>query len=190
MTTFEPLNIVRPLPLRVEDFLLLHDSGAFVGFGKTELIEGQIVFMNAQHRPHARIKIELFKALDRAIEGSGTGLSVLIEATVAMPPHNAPEPDLILTSEPDGEGPVPIKSVALLVEISDTTLAQDLGVKARVYAANGVPEYWVVDIRQRVIHQLRQPDDTGFGRHAQVPFGTPLCLATMDDMIVATDRLN
>lgn len=56
MTFFEPLNIQRTLPLRVEDFLLLNDTGAFVGYGKTELIDGGIIFVNAQLRPHARTK--------------------------------------------------------------------------------------------------------------------------------------
>ncbi len=50
-----------------------------------------------------------------------------------MPPHSAPEPDLTLTSEPDGDGPVPLGSVALIVEISDATLRHDLGVKQEVY---------------------------------------------------------
>jgi hypothetical protein len=49
--------------LRVEDFLLLNDSGAFDAYGKTELIDGDIYVMNAQHSPHARAKSRLHVAL-------------------------------------------------------------------------------------------------------------------------------
>lgn len=63
MTAAEPVNIIRTLPLHVEDFLHLNDSGAFEGYGKTELIDGGIVYINAQHRPHARIKSDLFVIL-------------------------------------------------------------------------------------------------------------------------------
>ena len=61
MTEMVPLTTV-PLPvkLRVEDYLLLDGSGAFDGYGKTELLDGEVVYMNAQHRPHARIKSRLF----------------------------------------------------------------------------------------------------------------------------------
>jgi Uma2 family endonuclease len=38
---------------------------------------------------------------------------------------------------------------ALVGEISDTTLAQDLDRKKHLYAALGIPEYWVIDVRGR-----------------------------------------
>ncbi|MBD2107647.1 Uma2 family endonuclease [Nodosilinea sp. FACHB-13] len=45
----------------------------------------------------------------------------------------------------------------LVGEISDTTLASDLDEKKHLYAALGIPEYWVVDVRgQRVFAFLRQ----------------------------------
>jgi Uma2 family endonuclease len=47
--------------------------------------------------------------------------------------------------------------VRLLVEISDTTLAFDLGTKARLYARAGIREYWVVDIAGQRIVVHRSP---------------------------------
>jgi Uma2 family endonuclease len=37
----------------------------------------------------------------------------------------------------------------LVGEISDTTLASDLDEKKRLYAAMGMPEYWVIDVQAR-----------------------------------------
>jgi len=36
-----------PVRLRVEDYLLLDESGAFADYHKTELIDGEVLFMNA-----------------------------------------------------------------------------------------------------------------------------------------------
>jgi Uma2 family endonuclease len=47
----------------------------------------------------------------------------------------------------------------LVGEISDTTLAIDLDEKKQLYAALGIPEYWVVDVRgQRVFAFLLKPN--------------------------------
>lgn len=186
MTPFEPLPIVRALPLRVEDFLMLNDSGAFVGYGKTELIDGGIVFMNAQHRPHARVKVELAYALRDALRAARSAYSALVEVTVALPPHNAPEPDVVVTNEPDGEGPVPLASVALVIEVAHSTLDQDLKVKPRIYACAGVPEYWVADVDGRIIHQFWVPEGDAYAQHRQYEFGERVALVSLP-IEIATD---
>ncbi len=187
MTEVEPLNSFRRLPLRVEDFFLLDASGAFADYGKTELIDGGIVFMNAQHRPHSRIKGQLFLALNDVL--NVLGLSVLIEATVAMPPHNAPEPDLIVTNDASGDGPVPLASIRLLIEVSDATLATDLGSKAQLYACQGVPEYWVADVEGRRIQQMWSPSANGYAEQREHKFGDIVEAATISGLTVATSGL-
>lgn len=176
--------------LCVNDFLLLDKSGAFAGEKRTELIEGDVYYMNAQYRPHARVKAKLYDELRDWVRSSGSALTVMIETTVAMPPHNAPEPDLILTREPDGDGPIPVASVALLIEVSDTTLEGDLGVKAMTYAAQGVPEYWVADVNGRVIHQMWGAGVSGYTGRRAVAFGGGVVAATMQNLEIDTSVLN
>jgi Uma2 family endonuclease len=169
----------RPYRLTVDDFLRLDDAGAFEGLGKTELIGGEVFYLNAQHRPHARMKGQLHLALVQVLGKLDISLAVLIEATVAMPPHSAPEPDLILTSEPDGEGPVPLGSVRLLIEIADTTQRHDLSIKAGIYAENGVPEYWVVDLKEGLVHQMWSPSGETYLETRDVALGAQIMAATI-----------
>lgn len=176
--------------LHVEDFLLLDKSGAFDGEKRTELIEGDIYYMNAQYRPHARVKAKLYDELRDWVRSSGSALTVMIETTVAMPPYNAPEPDLILTSEPDGDGPIPVASVALLVEVSDTTLESDLGIKAATYAAQGIPEYWVADVNGRVIFQTWAPGDRGYLERREVDFGDTITAESLAGLMIDTGGLS
>lgn len=176
--------------LHVEDFLLLDKSGAFDGEKRTELIEGDIYYMNAQYRPHARVKAKLYDELRDWVRSSGSALTVMIETTVAMPPHNAPEPDLILTSEPDGDGPIPVASVALLIEVSDTTVESDLGIKAATYATQGIPEYWVADVNGRVIHQMWVPNEGSYLERREIDFGDEVVAESLAGLVVDTNGLN
>lgn len=191
MTEQVPLT-TSPLPYRltVEDFFRLDEAGAFEGYGKTELIRGEVFYMNAQHRPHARAKMAMYEALRGWIETNDPDFSVLVEATVSMPPHTAPEPDLILTSEPDGDGPVPIASVRLLIEIADTTLSNDLKIKAGVYAENGVPEYWVVDLKKKLVHTMWSPGTEGYASRDKVKLGERIEAATIAGLAFDLPTLN
>jgi hypothetical protein len=48
-------------------------------------------------------------------------------------------------------------TAVLVVEISDTTLAQDRAIKAGLYARAGIPEYWIVNLPERVVEVYRGP---------------------------------
>lgn len=190
MTEHLPLNTdPLPLKLRVEDYLALDGIGAFADYAKTELIEGEIVFLNARHRPHARVKSELFILLAHALRSSESDLAALVEASIEAPPHNVPEPDIVVTSEPDGEGLVPIGSVKLIVEVADTTLRNDLERKAGLYARLGVPEYWVADVKGRVIHQLWAPTGEAYAERREVAFGEVVEAVTIEGLRVETSGL-
>lgn len=190
MTELVPLTI-EPLPvkLRVEDYLTLDDLGAFEAYGKTELIEGEVVYMNAQHRPHARIKSRLFRLLADALDDLNNGLEALVEGSVAMPPHNVPEPDIALTTEPEGTGLIPLASLALVIEVSDATVRNDLGRKQRIYARDGIPEYWVIDVNRSVIHQMWSPAGESYAELREIAFGTPATAATIAGLTIETHAL-
>ena len=50
----------------------------------------------------------------------------------------------------------------LVVEASNTTLHADMTIKQRMYARGGIPEYWVVDIPNRLLHVFRNPTPDGY----------------------------
>lgn len=191
MTEQLPLN-TSPLPvkLRVEDYLALDRNGAFADYAKTELIEGEIVFMNAQHRPHARVKSELYFLIAQVLRSTGSQLTALVEASFEAPPHNVPEPDIVITSEARGEGLVPLASVKLIVEVADTTLRNDLDRKAALYARLGVPEYWVADVNGRIIHQMWAPAGEAYAERREVAIGEAVQAATIEGLSVETVGLS
>jgi Uma2 family endonuclease len=52
----------------------------------------------------------------------------------------------------------------LLVEVSDSSLAYDQGIKRALYARHGVAEYWVVDIPGQRVHVYREPTGEGYAQ--------------------------
>ena len=191
MTVHDHSAVLQPDPykLRITDFLLLDSSGSFDSHAKTELLAGDIYYMNAQHRPHGRAKMRLYDLLRDVLATHPSSLVVAVEVSVALSEYDAPEPDLTLTTEPDGDGLIPGSSVALIIEVADSTLDTDLGRKATLYAAADVAEYWVVDVNGRVTHQFWLPDAGRYAHHNQVDFGSPLKAKTIGGLDIETSSL-
>ncbi|UVO54747.1 Uma2 family endonuclease [Sphingomonas sp. SUN039] len=189
MNAVTTLRTPEKLGLRVEDYLLIARAGAFDAHGKTELIEGDVYAMNAQYSGHARIKTRLTIRLSAALAKAGSLFEVLSEVSVQLSDNTMPEPDISVTSY-TGNDPVPLDQLALVVEVSDTTLAIDLGRKRSLYARAGVPEYWVVDVEQGTIHQNWGPSGDEYREMRIVPFGQPIAAATLAGVEVETGGLN
>ncbi|HLL30553.1 MAG TPA: Uma2 family endonuclease [Allosphingosinicella sp.] len=66
---------------------------------------------------------------------------------------------------------LPLDAVALVVEVSDASIAFDLGDKAVLYARHGDLEYWVLDLNTAQLHQFWTPRETGYGEARSVDLG-------------------
>ena len=51
----------------------------------------------------------------------------------------------------------------LVVEVADSSLRLDLTLKSVLYAAAGVPEYWVADVERQLLNVLTHPSPHGYG---------------------------
>ena len=101
--------------------------------------------------------------LNIALRALGSDLEAWAEPSTRISDHSLPEPDIVLTRH-RGRGVVPLETVALLVEVADTTLDTNLGRKLRIYAEAGVPEYWVADLNGGRIARMWEPVEDGYGR--------------------------
>ena len=139
-----------------------------------ELIGGRITMLLAQGPHHVGLLDWLLHLLNRRLTRA-YGLDqdrvvVRVRSTTRFVPSTSaaaeramPEADLLLI---DGRRaftgrPLRPEEVFLACEIADTSLEKDLGEKARLYAALGVPLLWVVDLPNRRLHAFRAPDLDG-----------------------------
>lgn len=187
MTTMNAPTVLddpRPVRLTVQAFSVLSDAGAFDRHGRVELVEGAIVELSPQLRTHSFPKNEIAYRLRRALETLGAPLAVQVEVTLEIPPHNALEPDIIVTDAPRGMGYMPVASAALVVEIADSSLRWDLEEKRRLYAAGEVPEYWVVDVTRGKLHRFWGPSGSDYENKDEVQFAGELRSATMPELAI------
>lgn len=175
--------------LTVDDYLVLHEQGSLERLGKTELLEGEIVQMAPQHTPHAYAKHHLARRIETALEALGSGLIVLPEVSVDMPPHDMPMPDIVVQRPPLGRKAVALAQVALLVEIAAATLKSDIARKTPLYARHGVPEVWLLDLVGARIVQHWHPTPDGFADRRETPLGEPVTAVTVAGLTVATGGL-
>lgn len=117
---------------------------------------------------------------------------MLTDISVRMTEHDVPEPDIVVTDQPEGEGILRLSAARLVIEIFERTLAIDLGRKADLYADAGVPEYWVIDVNERCVlmHANPCPDGSGYDGQLDVPWGEVLHAATIDGLAVETVGLS
>jgi Uma2 family endonuclease len=138
-----------------EEYERAGELGLFEG-ERLELIGGEIVRkMTPQHSEHAAGIRRVEEAL-RAVFGHG--FDVRVQLPLALAEHSEPEPDVSVVrgSFTDYERAHPGNAV-LVGEIADTSLRFDRGAKASLYAAAGIPEYWIVNLVERVVEVRSQP---------------------------------
>ena len=188
MTAVPALDEPHPVRLTIADFLCLDSAGALDRYAKTELIEGVIVAVNAQFSTHARTKTRLLRRLADAVDAGMPAYEAWSEVSVAIPPMNLPEPDIVVTSFTPvaGRAPVPVETIAIIVEVADTTLSHDLRTKVTVYARAGIPEYWVVDVEAKVIHQMWAPAGETYAERREMAIGDRIAAATVEGLTVET----
>lgn len=122
------------------------EAGIFSPDSRVELIDGEIFDMSPIGSLHAAVVSRLARDFIVAV---GDAAVVRIQDPLRIDDFNEPEPDLaMLTPREDfyaARHPGP-RDTLLVVEVADTSLDHDMTTKASVYAAAGIPEYWVLDL--------------------------------------------
>lgn len=133
----------------------LVDRGIFEPGDRIELIDGLLLVAEPQASPHYTAIRLVERALARAF---GEGWEVRSQAPIALDDASEPEPDVAVVrgAVRDFAASHPADPV-LVVEVSLASLAFDREHKASLYARAGRPEYWIVNLIDRVLEVQREP---------------------------------
>lgn len=173
----------QPFKLRIEDYELLDRAGAFYGL-RVELIAGRIVVVNAQFQRHALVKSRLGYRLQEVLKGTNSAYEAIVEGSLALSAYDLPDPDILVAIATGDRDYFRIEHVALVVEVSDSSLRYDLRDKRDLYAINGVAEYWVVDVTTRQVHQFWSVGKGVYAENRAVPLDGTLQSMTMPDLVI------
>jgi Uma2 family endonuclease len=141
------------------------ELGLFGPEERLELIGGEVIKkVTPQRSLHATGVSLAADVLKRAFPG---GHDVRVQLPLVIGDDSEPEPDVALVRGEIRDHLAAHPSTALLViEVADSSLAFDRTTKASLYASAGIPEYWVVNLQDRVLEVHRAPESM-----AGQPFG-------------------
>lgn len=74
----------------------------------------------------------------------------------------------------------------LIIEVSDTTLRYDRDVKAKLYARHGIPETWIADLENGLLHTLSNPHGGEYSEQTSTVAG----VAQIPGLGIAVDLTN
>ena len=179
-----PVESVAAIPndliwrLSIEQYHAIIQAGILTDDDSVELLEGWLVFKMPKNPPH-RVTTRLVRTALENILPRGWYVDSQEPITLS---NSEPEPDIVvvrgdtrqyLDRHPGAE------DIALIIEVSDTTLQRDRTVKKGIYARAGISIYWIlnlveeqVEVYSQPLVEVEQPDYSqrlDFGRSAVIP---------------------
>jgi Uma2 family endonuclease len=169
-TISEPLG---PHRFNVEQYHRMIEAGILTTSDRVQLLEGVILEMTPVGISHAFAVRGMMEAIQPLLP-DGWSLSIQQPVTLAT---SEPEPDLSVVRgtyiDYRNHHPQP-GEIGLVIEVSESSLGLDRVVKGRIYAAAGVPEYWIVNLIDRQAEVYRDPrtgasGEPGYQSRAIIP---------------------
>lgn len=176
---WEPLHGTPTFPSRLkwtrERYYAGVDANVFGEDEKLELIDGEIVIegMRDRFKTSPQYSWAVHNAANLLRTAFGEHATVGQFAPLSLLEDSDPEPDIAVVdnSWEDNLESHPTTAI-LVVEIADATLEFDRTIKASLYAAAGVPDYWILNLADRCLEVFRgvvQDANQAFGyRYSQV----------------------
>ena len=150
---------------------------------RIELIGGEIVPMSPKGNQHEIVKIALTLYWARILPAD---LLFATETTFRLSPDTYLEPDFVFYPKLTGTRGLNAENARLVVEIADSSLGYDLGIKAGLYAGFGIRELWVINAATLVTRIHRHPAADGYrsmvdrtASERLAPQGTPALAVTL-----------
>ena len=173
-----PGELVMRHRLTVDAYHQMAASGILGADDRVELIAGEVLDMSPIGSLHAALVVAMSEYLGRLAAGR---LTVRSQNPIRLGDSSEPQPDITLVRPRSdfyaAAHPGPTDTL-LIVEVAESSLAYDLGVKVPLYACHGIPEVWVIDAATRTTHRFREPRPDGYARQDTITAAEPLaCLA-------------
>ena len=177
-------------PITTDIYHQMIEQGILTSNDKIELLEGDLIKMSAVGPRHAACVDRLSEILRTAF---GIAITLRHQNPVELSKVSEPEPDItILRRREDFYAqthPSP-DDVLLLIEISESTLKKDRGIKLSAYAKAEILEYWIVNLQDDIIEVYTNPTDNSYQtvrlvhRHETLsPVLLPTVILEADDVL-------
>jgi Uma2 family endonuclease len=140
----------------------MSEAGMFARDVRVELLDGELFELAAPGDPHQSCVDDLTEFFVTALVGRAR---VRVQGPIRLNERWQPQPDLVILKLPADayrfRRPQP-DDVLLVIEVADTSYADDRNVKLGGYAAAGIQEVWIVNLQAGRIEVYRDPKDGAY----------------------------
>jgi Uma2 family endonuclease len=147
------------LRLTLNDYERMVEQGAFdwMGDRRLELIYGELREATPPGPTHAEAVSRLTRWTTDNTKSSE--VAIRVQDPIGIPElESMPQPDIVWARPKSyGEAHPQPRDVLLVIEVASTSLDDDLGLKAELYAQAGIKDYWVVNLVEFCIEVFRTP---------------------------------
>jgi Uma2 family endonuclease len=140
----------------VDEILRMQEAGIISEDENFELVEGEIVPMQAKNHFHELVKSTLSLKLARCLPDH---LWLQVATSLYMSKITCLSPDVLVHTKGLVLEKMKGTDVQLAIEVSEKLLAYDRGLKAQLYAKYGVQELWVIDVEAKRTFVHKKPVD-------------------------------
>ncbi len=169
-------------PIRRVEYDKMVELGLFED-ERIELLAGVLVPMSPAGPAHAHAVGRLNELFVVALHGRAV---MRPQLPIALSDDSEPEPDLVVSPTGDYWREHPSQAY-LVIEVADSSLRKDRRIKGALYAAAGVPEYWLVNLVDKVFEVHRDPAPAGYDSIVRVGRGEAVAPLRFPDLFVAVD---
>ena len=172
-----------------DDVLKMAEAGLFGDEERIELIGGEIIEMTPVGDRHMAC---VNRATAFMTEAFGRTAIVSIQNALQLNIHNMPQPDVVvLKPRVDfyGAGGATPADVLFVVEVSDSTLGRDRNIKLPRYAAAGIPEVWIEDLKHDLVLVYRNPEGSEYRTQLTLRHGDSISLLAFPNSTFLVDDL-
>lgn len=160
------LSTLTRYKLTVDDYHKLAEVGILNEDSRVELIEGELIELSPIGPPHSWMINRLTKLLVQAV---GDLAVVSVQNSVRLSRHSEPQPDFVLLRPhmaTERRRIAGTEDTLLVIEVADSSLSYDRGIKLALYARSGVPEVWIVNMQDECIETHSGPGGAGYAHKA------------------------
>jgi Uma2 family endonuclease len=166
-------------------FARLEQAGAFNGV-RVELIDGVILRKLRTTPARAHAVVSLTHALTPQVGEDG---AVFPGCPLSLSALNEPSPAFSIVASRHLDDEEEWNRASLVIEVSDASLDFDLGLKANLYAAAKIPEYWVIDLAHQKLVVHLAPKRGHYTRISRLGRGKSVTSTVAPKVTIAVDSL-
>lgn len=164
------------------------ESGILTDRDRVELLNGEIIEMSPVGRRHAACVDRLTELLILQLASRAI---VRAQNPIRLSNDSEPQPDIAILRRRDdfyATGHPQPADIFLVIEVADTTIEFDRGIKIPNYAQENISEAWLIDLNAAV-EIFQEPTAQGYLKYQRLQAGQRLTISNFPDVQISVDQI-